>query len=146
MIQLAWLTIGFKIFIAFTLPYRLIIQSYKVCPYNLFSLQKFESNEWETSCSSYNYWPTFKKKTEKEALGFNEILIESLKRKIMVKLYCPWCNVLINLIVPNNTWALCEHWIPWKESIWCKLYSPWYNFLNKFLNARKNMSFWWKFV
>ena len=55
----------------------------------------------------WNFLKTFE--TEKEALGFNENLIESLNRKIMVKLYCPWCNVSINLIAPNNTWALCEH-------------------------------------
>ena len=48
----------------------------KICSNRLLNLQKSEHNEWETSCSSYNYCPTFKKeekeiKTKREKRGWN---------------------------------------------------------------------------
>ena len=80
----------------------------------------------------------------KKTWAFNKNLIESLKRKIMVKPCCAWNNLSINFLIAKNILALDEHLYPWKDDMGQNILSLIHFFEYVFEYQKK--SFWWKFV
>ena len=85
--------------------------------------------------------------TEKKAWAFNENLTESLKKRIMVKLYCSLIHFFNKFLTPKVIEHEVNIYVRSLKGVWVKPYCPWYNFLNKFLKIKKYMNKKiWKFV